>query len=205
MKIAVIGPKGFASFRIRGQPLAAVHDWACLDVRKQIKGHYDVIWLVKRNNRNYKHVRSHCDKLVCDPLDFWHWPNRVDPVTCWRTIFDVMPFDAIISTSPACRNAMKEGLAGTGVPVHMLPHQCDHRVKPEWYNPDGPIVYAGIRAYVKAYEVTLTTACEMIGRKYHGVYSEHHGQLGLDGASLVIALRSNRYKRHSQVTRHCMP
>ncbi len=165
---------------------------------------YDVIWLVKRHNKNYIHVRNHCRYLICDPLDFWHSPTRANPATCWRELYDAMPFDAIVATSPACRRAMQEALKGIDVPIHMLPHQCDPRVNQGWYDPDGPIVYGGSRGFINAYVETIEAACSLIGREFRVDYSQHHGCRVLEGASLVLALRAGR-SYSCEFTRHCKP
>lgn len=204
MKIGVAGPLGWASFRIRGEPLAKMLGWKLIDVSKRIREHFDVIWLVKRKGNNYIHVRNHCDRLVFDPLDFWHSPNGVNPSACWRRVYKDMPFDTIIATSPACWAKMHESMKGTDVPVHMLPHQCDHRVSEHWYDPAGPVVYAGAGSFAKNYEPILTKACRVIGREYRPNYSQYHGWQGLQGAALVLAIRCGR-SHNCRFTRFCKP
>lgn len=190
MKIAVCGPKGFPSWRARGSGLAEIHGWDMLDCRKPIPRKYETIWLVKRHLRDPfpDNLRQSCDRLIMDPLDFWPSPASLNPYTCWRTLWEELAFDDLIATSPASRTAMCQGLEGC-VPVHLMPHQCDYRIQPDWYDSNGPLVYAGSRCFVSHYQKALLETGQLLGRTVLLDFSQHHSWRSLKGAALQICLR----------------
>jgi hypothetical protein len=205
MRVAVMGPRGYGSWRIRGGPLAAANDWDVLDVSRPVPRHYDVIWLVKRRlGRPLPgNLRQSCDRLILDPLDYWASPSSVDPVKCWRQLWHQIPFDDLIATSPACQQVMQEGLY-RNIKVHLLPHQCDGRIPAAgWYDPEGPIVYSGSEAYIRPIVPALQNACREIGREFRPDFSQHHSWQNLRGASLVLSLRVGRHD--CPFTRFCKP
>lgn len=205
MRIGVMGPRGYGSWRIRGAPLAKANGWDVLDVSRPVPRHYDVIWLVKRRLGRPlpENLRKRCDRLILDPLDFWASPSRVDPERCWRQLHAQIPFDDIVATSPACETVMRQGLAAQPVRVHFLPHQCDARIRNSWRDENGPVVYSGSAGYIRPIENLIRYACRELGREYRPDYSQHHSWRNLQGASLVLAFRVGRHD--CPFTRHCKP
>jgi len=190
MKNAMCGPRGYPSWRARGEGLAETQGWVVLDCRKPIPGKFDTIWVVKRRVGHSlpENLRASCDRLILDPLDYWASPTSADPYRCWRSFWDELPFDDLIATSPASQIVMREGLPET-VSVHLLPHQCDPRIRREWYDPDGPIVYAGSRCFVSRVQKVLIEAGRILGREVRLDFRQHHAWRSLEGAALQICLR----------------
>lgn len=190
MKIAVAGPTGYASYKIRAAMLAEANDWDLIDCRHHPPQRYDAIWLVKRHLSqspgDLRFLRSHCDRLISDPLDWLASPSRLKDVPAfWGDIAEAVGVDDWIATSPACAATMAE----SGPRVHMLPHQSDHRIDPSWYDPDGPIVYAGCETFIRPALPSINEACSMIGRRFVCHASGYHGWKSLKGAALQICFR----------------
>lgn len=144
-------------------------------------------------------VRGKCDRLVYDPLDvFCDVRDNVDPLVYWRASFEQLKFNDIIATSPACHDAMRAALP-SDVAVHMIPHPCDPRIEKNWRNPDGPVVYSGLRQYVESGIDRIRHACRLIGKEFViGPSCEV-----LRGASLALALRLPPY--NTELNRRCKP
>lgn len=191
MKVAVCGPRGYGSWRARGGGLANAHGWEILDCRKPIPRDYDTIWVVKRRLGLPlpANLRDRCGRLIFDPLDFWASPSSADPYSCWLRLWNQFRFDDLIATSPASQEAMQHGLKGSAVQVHLLPHQCDGRIEPDWYDENGPLVYAGSRCFIGKYQNTLEEAARRLGRAIRFDYSQHHAWRSLKGAALQLCLR----------------
>ncbi len=191
MKIAVCGPQAYASWRARGKGLAAAHTWHVLDCQKTIPQKYDVIWLVKRRIGKplAENLRASCERLIFDPLDYWPSPASADPITCWKALWDKLRFDDLIATSPASQEAMQQGLQGLPVNVHLLPHQCDARIQPDWHDPHGPIVYAGSQCFLGTFQPVIAEAVRLLGRELRLDFRQHHAWKSLEGAALQLCLR----------------
>lgn len=190
MKIAVAGPSGYASFKIRAATLAAVNGWDLIDCRRPPPQRYDTIWLVKRHLSqspgDLQVIRKACDRLVVDPLDWVASPSRIKDVErLWSDLAAGIGVDDWIATSPACAKTMAE----SGPRVHMLPHQSDHRIAATWHNPDGPIVYAGLKTFIAPALESIKGACEILGRRFVCHMSGYNGWRSLEGAALQICFR----------------
>lgn len=207
MDVAVCGPRGYGSFRLRGNPLHNHYGWDMLHCHVPLERSYDTVYLVKRRLRRDlpENLSQNCRRLIFDPLDFWSSPARLStsiPVA-WIGLWDRYRFHDIVATSPACYRTMRESLAPRGVRVHLVPHHCDKRIKPDWYNPDGPIVYAGDRCYIGRYIDQIKHACDKIQREFLLAHGQHHSGLRLEGASLALCLRLPPHD--SEFNRYCKP
>jgi len=190
MKIAVAGPTGYASFKIRAAMLAKANGWDLLDCRERPANRYDVIWLMKRQLRqkpaDLLPIREACDRLIVDPIDWVASPSRiVDVPAFWRDLAAALGNDDWIATSPACARTM----ADSGPRVHMLPHQSDHRIDATWHNPAGPVVYCGLKTFVQSACEPIIEACRLIGRNHTFNFSGYDSWKSLHGAALQICFR----------------
>lgn len=190
MKVAVAGPTGYASFKIRAAMLAKATGWDLIDCRQPPTQRYDVIWLVKRHLSQpasaLAPLREACDRFIVDPIDWVASPSRIKNVPqFWRDIAAALDNDDWIATSPACAATM----AGSGPRIHMLPHQSDHRIDATWYNPDGPIVYCGLGQFIDSAKESIIKACTLIGRECKLHYSGYNSWETLRGAALQLCFR----------------
>src|SRR5262249_54627580 len=119
-----------------------------------------------KNGWSAKPLRDCCERLVFDPLDsFYADGGVIDPVEYWRSAYNRLRFDDIIATSPACREVMRRALPPE-VRVHLVPHQCDASVNTRWRDPAGPVVYAGVPAFIGSGLERIQAACRMIGKPF---------------------------------------
>lgn len=199
MRVGVIGPTTYPSFRIRGAPLAAAHGWETLDVSQPIPGRFDVLWLVKRRpGADLEAVRRACDRLIVDPLDWWSSPPTADYVTWWNALYNEIIFDEVVVTSPAGHECFCAWLLGfwlSGMQLgphhprcHLLPHPCDGRIAGDWHDPHGPIVYAGSRCFLGD-PAPWQAAAAKLGRELRIDYSQHNAWRSLRGAALQLCVR----------------
>lgn len=190
MKVAIIGNRSLGGVVMRGQHVAQRLGILCYSLAEIDRiPHHDVLILVKYHNDFGAQIREKCDRLIYDPLDCWSslakWRNR-DPVDFWRWTRAQLGFDEIIATSPACAETMTESLPT--VPVHILPHHADPRVGPNWYHPDGPVVYAGGIRFLGSHAQAIEWACNKLGRQFVADVGRAC-ERSLKGASLCLNLR----------------
>ncbi len=197
--LAIVGHRGLGSVQMRGRTLEQhfqsrfVHssDVDAMD-------HVETV-IATKNGFCGKTLRQRCDRLIYDPLDaFVDCGTIKDPVQYWRTQYNTMKFDDIIATSPAAMATMRQALPND-VGIHLVPHQCDPRVRLGWRNPEGPIVYSGLKRFVQSRLPVIEEACSKLGREL---------RLGgnvetLRDAAAVLSLRLAPYD--SPIYRHCKP
>ena len=198
-RVAVVGSDSFAGVRMRGRLLARhlfcevvtpsrLPDMARREIVVAIKKGFDPALL-----------RAKSDRLIYDPLDaFASERHPVRPVDYWQSEYERIGFDDILATSPACYDRMREALPNP-VAVHLVPHQCDRRIRLNWHDPKGPVVYAGLERFVHSGIDRIQKACRKIGRRL--LLSNTCD--GLRGASLVLALRLPPYD--TELNRCCKP
>ena len=189
----LVGPRTFGTFQMRGQPIKEARDWPAWDNRKEvtIDRRFDVGLAIKCDPPPV--MREMCDRLIMDVLDLW-WSNhrlmKMEPARYWKSIYSQHRFDDLIATSPASQESMQ--LALPGVPVQLVPHAADPRVRSDWYDPNGPIVYAGARVFVDKCRSVVTEAAKYIDKRIVWDY-DHNAWRSLNGASLVLAIRMPPY------------
>jgi hypothetical protein len=196
--VAVVGSRPFAGVKMRGHVLAK-HLGCHVISPEQLAGlpHCNTIIAIKSCNPAL--VRAKCDRLIYDPLDAFCFSRReVDCTEYWRSKYQELPFDDILATSPACLETMRAALPPQ-VRVHLVPHQCDHRIREDWRDLSGPVVYVGLRAFIKSGLDRVAEACRMIGKEF--VVSQSY--TALKGASLALALRLPPF--NSPLYRFCKP
>ncbi|HUG69925.1 MAG TPA: glycosyltransferase domain-containing protein [Pirellulaceae bacterium] len=198
-EIAIVGVPSYGGVKMRGNVLSRYLSCKLITPRQvQGMGRRDSIVAVK-NGFCTTTIRHKCDRLIYDPLDdFCSSRMHGSPMEYWRSRFRELTFDEIIATSPACHDVMREALPA-GVQVHLVPHQCDPKINASWADTEGPIVYAGLRSYIKTGLDRIKQACRMVGRDF--VMGETCDVLR--GASLVLALRLPPYD--TELNRHCKP
>ncbi len=144
-------------------------------------------------------IREKCDRLIYDPLDvFCSIGTDVAPVNYWRSQFQRHNFDDLIATSPACYEVMREAVPDH-VAVHLVPHQSDSRIEKSWHNPDGPIVYSGLKCFVESGLDRIQKACQLLGKEF--IIGDSYDVL--KGASLALALRLPPFD--TALNRYCKP
>ena len=200
----VVGPSSFGSFQMRGKPLAEHLQFPSQNSRGRVRltRNFDVGLIIKADSPPV--MREKCRRLIWDPLDPWYADPRamrMHPADYWRAKHRKLGFDEIIATSPACEETMRAGLPDS-VRVWMVPHHSDPRIEPSWYDPNGPIVYAGARYFVDSARREIEEAAKRIGREV--VFDhDHHAWKRLRGASLSLCLRLPPY--NVPLNRHCKP
>tara|TARA_R110000824_G_scaffold741_6_gene4611 strand:+ start:214 stop:1995 length:1782 start_codon:yes stop_codon:yes gene_type:complete len=191
----VVGPKSFGSFRMRGRPITEALGWKELNSRSRITmkdgEEYDVGLVTKAGIPPI--VRDRTKRLVWEPLDLWFGNRaeaRQEPGDWLLAKWEAYKFDEVILSTIHLADAAKKVLRPKGVKVHLVPHHADPRVGLDWYDPDGPIVYAGAKTFLgdERSIAAIRAAAELVGRKLVLDF-DHHGWKSLEGAALVIAPR----------------
>ncbi|MCK5604196.1 hypothetical protein KAR91_20075 [Candidatus Pacearchaeota archaeon] len=214
MKILLTGPLGWASFIMRTRVLIpyledlghTIHIQDCGDA-EITGGPYDVGYLIKFRSRPRSwpnNLRDICDKLVWDHLDCWASPARQRIYDCFRETNKILKADVIIATSPAGLDVLVKNFFDIQPPrIIILKHQSDERISPDWYDPEGPIVYGGTIRFLGEHVESLRNACEILGRELRINSSQHHGWKVLEGASLQLGLKFPPH--NTEWNQHCRP
>lgn len=189
----IVGPTSFGSYQMRGRPLATKFSLPEHNSRGRVELHsdFDVGIAVKADPPPV--MRERCSRLIWDCLDAWFVCSkqmRMKPDEWFRMKFKTLKFDDIIATSPAIAEVMSKALPG--VAVHLVEHQADHRIEGDWYDPSGPIVYAGGRVFVDSAKPKIEAAAAKVGKKVIFDH-DHNAWRSLKGASLVLSLRLPPY------------
>lgn len=195
MKLGICGMEGYASFEMRGKPLLEEFECEFLPADRPVGKHFDTILLVKRNiNRGPSFppdLRSCCDKLIADPLDWWLSRTRRRPQNLWQSFYNQLQPDVVIATSPVAVSMMQGGFP-EGVDIRMIQHASDPAITSDWYDESGPIAYAGLRCYVEGLQNVIYRACRKVGRSFKVSHQFRSHEI-LRGAALTIAVRSRVY------------
>jgi hypothetical protein len=199
----IIGPSSYGSFQMRGAPLVKATGWENQNSRGKVilNGTRDVCLAVKCDIPPV--VLRGCSKIVFDPMDKWFSDARkarMDPVAYWKSEYERNPWTDIIATSPSCADAMQSAAAHTT--VHLVPHAPDPRIEAGWYDPNGPIVYAGARYFIERYYSQIREAAKLLGREVFFDH-DHHAWKSLKGASAVLSLRLP--PTNSALNKQCKP
>lgn len=166
MKIAVIGRKGLGGVIMRGEDVARVNEWEFIDLYKLPPGkHFDALLLVKYHKGIANQIRSACDRLIFDPLDCWEsdGPDSA-PGDFWNRQYLNLLFDDVLATSPAAAECIATSLPNCR--VHGMPHHSDPQLSRDWYDPSGPVVYAGGKRFIERHLTAIEQACRKIGRQF---------------------------------------
>ena len=186
MKIAFTGRSSLGGVQMRGMAVAEELGVEFIDVRKLKPFHrFDVLVLVKYfSDSQTQLLRRCCDRLIYDVLDPWSsWKihDKDVPKRFWSWVCHHLRLDDLIATSPACAKTMKKAPAQ----VHLLPHHADPRIRDGWYDPNGPIVYAGGERFIRNQFPQIESACRKIGKPFV-MNTTNSGWQALHGASLCL-------------------
>ncbi len=184
--LAFCGLPGLGGTVMRGVSVAKRLGVPFFDVRKAIPKCQTLV-LVKYPHGNATNVRNACDRFVWDSLDsFSKWKSfENSPPLFWQWTRELLGYDEIIGTSPACVDSMRLGL---DCPVHLLPHHADERCSEDWGSERGHIAYAGGRQYIESGLQSIEDACRKAGRRFVPDFSR--SPLGaLQDAALHLHLR----------------
>lgn len=201
MKIAFTGRPKLGGVKMRGRSVAEAMGVPFVPLKDvRIHDNWDVLIVVKYYDLHAVKLRQAAKRLIFDPLDCWMQGRAEwDPVAFWRECYAKLQFDAIIATSPACDAVMQEALP---VPVHLALHHADPRIKPDWFDPSGPVVYCGGRPYLGSRETDIRRRVERHGREFR-VFDGNDAWQGLQGASLSLNVR---YAPHdTPLNQECKP
>jgi hypothetical protein len=190
-KGCVIGPASWGSYQMRGKPIAQRFGFDQYNSRAKVDTgdrRYEDCLAVKCDVPPI--LRRTAKRIFFDPLDKWFGSAReasLSPAQWLANEHGRNKFTDLIAATIPMREAAKRGLRG--VRVHLVPHHADERVGQDWYDPDGPIVYAGMSKFIEPVLRTVRQACKIIGKEF--VYNtDHHAWKALEGASLILAPRA---------------
>jgi len=196
--IAFTGRRALGGVKMRGVAVADKLGVPFVDL-SELSGRYDTLVLVKywthgKDSDYAKISRRSCTRLVFDPLDVFSGTKPdAEPSLFWSWCWNRLHFDDLIATSPACAETMETARASHGdVPapfvIHQAPHHADPRVGPDWYNPNGPVVYAGGVRFIASALPRIQAACDRLGRRLLLDYRRDCWER-LKGAALALHLR----------------
>lgn len=200
----VVTGRACGGFRMRGAAPAGLLGWKVVkpDQACGEGAGVDAVVLVKYDDGTGSLIRRHCRVMVYDPLDAWMKANQKDdPGDFFFRRWQSMRFDAILAASPSSAEVMRAVLPET-VKVVLAPHHPDPLCVPDWYNPYGPVVYAGGPKYLgEAATSRIASACRQLGRVFR--LDDRKDAYGLKGAAACIALRE--YPHDTPLNRLCKP
>lgn len=208
--IAFTGRRALGGVKMRGVAVADKLGVPFVDL-SELSGRYDTLVLVKywthgRDHDYSKVLRRSCERLIFDPLDvFSSTKPLAEPSEFWRWCWKRLQFNDLIATSPACADSMVSGvpsLMPEPVQFHLLPHHADPRIGPDWYNPRGPVVYAGGLRFIQSALVEIQAACDRLGRRLLLDYNKDCWRR-LQGAALALHLRLP--PEDTPLNRYCKP
>lgn len=178
---------------MRGRPVREVLGFDEIDTRELVRlragANYDVALVVKSPVPGV--VRERSNRIVWEPLDLWYGDRGAqeqDPRDWVLRNWEACAFDEIVVSTVPMAEAAEEVLTSRGVRVHLVPHHADPRIGMDWYDADGPIVYAGGSGFVAPVRDQIVAAAAAIDRE---VKFDHavHAWRSLAGAALVLAPR----------------
>lgn len=194
MKVAFTGRKALGGVRMRAVSVAKRLGVPFVDL-SELEGRYDCLIVVKywdgKGGDYAKTIRKSCDRLIYDPLDvFSQKKPDADPSKFWHWTWHQLHFDDLIGTSPACVETMTgvNEIPQVECKIHLAPHHADPRIGPNWYNPNGPIVYAGGLRFIESALPQIQQACNALGRRLLVDYNKDCWRR-LEGAALALHLR----------------
>ncbi len=185
MKFLMIGRKGLGGVRMRGVDIAARLGVPFCDSREIPPGKLGTVVVTKYWPENIREIRSRCERLILDPLDCWCQTNpTMRAQDFWRWCQLETDADMMVATTPSVEETMR----GAGVSALYAPHHADQRIKPDWRDPRGPVVYAGGVRYLGQERDAIAAACRTLGREFI-VRDDKDCWQALQGASVVISTR----------------
>jgi hypothetical protein len=208
MRICFTGRRGLGGVTMRGVQVAKMLGVPFLDLKREFlatRERWDTVVLVKYHDGQGAEIRSRADRLIYDPLDCWsslqEWKN-LDAQRFWKWTRSQLGYDDILATTPACLQVMKNALVS--VPVHLLPHHADTLigVTGRWYDPAGPIVYAGGLRYLGTQIDNLQRAAKKVGRRII-LDQDRCCEKRLRGAALALSLRLE--PENTSLNKSCKP
>lgn len=186
MKAAFIGRRGLGGVTMRAAPTAKALGLPLVDCKDFSPSSFWDTLVVCKYWPDVD-LKGRCGRLIWDPLDAWESTKpHAAPVEFWRWAHSKLRFDAIVATSPAAADTMRAALPD--VEIIMSPHHADPRIEADWYDPDGPIVYAGGIRFIDSAIPALTEAARRLGRKFI-VDTDRECWKSLKGAALSLCLR----------------
>lgn len=199
LSIGIAGPPDYGTFNLRGLPLCEELDAELINIRHPPLKNYDVIIIVKRAlERGFspsKEYRKKAGKLIFDPLDYWSSKERLDAFKFWNRTFKQIEPDIVLATSPACKLAMSHN----DYRIELVPHSSDPRIRSDWYDPDGPIVYIGDPRFIEARKPVIREATDMMRIPF----KTSKDVKDLKGARLALALRLGPWQ--TSLNQKCKP
>ncbi len=212
MKICFTGVRPLGGVQMRGVQTARLLGVPFLDLEREFlktKTVWDAVVLVKYHRGQGAAIRERAVRLIYDPLDCWsslhHWKDR-PAIDFWRWTRCELGYDDILATSPAC--AMKMYDANPTVNIHMLRHHADTTIVQDvaqhgrWYDPAGPIVYAGGLRFLGGQEEYMRRSARALGRQLI-INIDRCCERTLKGASLAISPRL--HPEDTDLNAHCKP
>ena len=208
-RVVVFGRARQGGFEMRGRSLAHAFGWKAFDVAERARPREvptcDVAVLVKYDCGLARKIRNRCGMLIWDPLDCWmksrHEPG---PYSFFEKEFARVGPDVVVATSTSCAKVMATaaGYQGKRPKVVTIRHHHDPRIRPDWHDPKGGVVYCGGRQYIKKGIKIINKACLMIGRPFR-LIDGNGSWVKLKGAGLSLCPRLPPYS--GSINRLCKP
>lgn len=173
---------------------ATFKDWSQLPA-----GPLDTVVVVKYWTPQIRDLRKRCRLLCLDPLDcFTKTHPKMAPEQFWDWCYQETACDVMIATSPACERTMQSPHWRTV----LSPHHADERIGIDWYDPDGPVVYAGGERFLGDERPRIEAACRELGREFVCRFDGECWK-ALKGAALSLCVRFG--KERTRLNLECKP
>ena len=202
--LAFVGRKYLGGVKMRGVEVAQKMGVPFIDNKKLDPWgkKFDTIILVKywiNDQKWLQTLRNRCHTLIYDPLDSWTQTRPHYKATAfWKWTQKILKWDRIVATSGSCVASMIE----CNKPIHMGLHHADSRIKNDWYDPKGPIVYAGGLRFIASELDNIKPICKKLNRILIVAGGKDCWQ-SLQGASLVLHPRFS--PEDTDLNKHCKP
>lgn len=202
--ITFVGHKSLGGARMRGRDVAERLQQRGYDTQfyawdELPSGKLGTVVIVKYWTPQIVELRKRCRLLIGDPLDcFSQTKPNAEPADFWRWYYKEVRPDIILSTSPACSETMQD----CGARSVLAPHHADERIGTDWYDPNGPVVYAGGERFLGNELERIYDACNSIGKRFIARYDKDCWQV-LKGASLSLCVRYG--KERTALNLYCKP
>lgn len=195
MSVLFVGRAGLGGVQMRGVDIAKrlgaeFRDWSNLPDHA-----FDAIIVVKYfDAEQIKKAHKLCHRLILDPLDSWSHCKDWTPDTFFSQLWSTSRCDEMIAASPSAAKFMP-------CKSHVIPHHADPRIG-DWYNPSGPVVYAGGKRFLGKQSEAIREACKSLGREFI-VQQDRDCWQALKGASLTLSVRCDG--EETMLNQHCKP
>lgn len=170
---------------MRGRDVAARMGEHFADWHNVPQGPLDTVVCVKYWDPVIREIRKRCKRLIVDGLDCWSQTHPMwQPADFWQWVQTQTQCDLMLGCSPSAVESMQ----AAGCAAVCAPHHADERIGTDWYDADGPIVYAGGERFLGDERPRIEAACKALGREFVCRFDKDCWQ-ALKGAALSLCVR----------------